>query len=868
MKPRDLPSLTELGRYGARLAVIDEAGKAWRYAELVAAADAFAGALGERRQLLLLEARNDIRSLIALLGALENRHPVIIAPPGEASESIAAIYRPEVIVRADREGGPEQAIVRQQADAVELHPELALMLSTSGSTGSPKLVRLSLASLDANAASIATYLEIGADSRAITSLPLSYSYGLSVVTSHLAAGGSLVLTSASVIDPEFRHLCELHGVTGVAGVPYSYELMERAGFIEDLPRSVGTLTQAGGRMPPERVSAVAEQAEAQGARLFVMYGQTEATARMAYVPPALLRDNPDAVGVAIPGGRFSLLDDDGVPINRSGQAGELVYAGPNVMLGYATERADLAKGREIEALHTGDVAMRGGDGLYRVVGRKSRFVKLFGLRIGLDDIERQFRERGIEAVAAGDDSMLAVVVPDGCDAGAQREWLAQQLKIQPSAIDVTAGPVPRLGNGKVDFGAIRSAAMARLGNAREGGEGERTVEGLLSQLFPRRPIDPQDSFVTLGGDSLSYVQMSMGLEDVLGYIPDDWENLPLAQLEALPRRAGGPRRAWQLRGLETDIVVRAAAILAIVVNHASNGFPVGGGANVLLLLFGLNFFRYSGRQLHDGVSLTPLRNFFLRIVAPYYLLLLAFEAATGKIDVSSLLLVSNFSGRFGNLMEPYWFIEVVAQILLLLTLAFAAAPVRRIATARPWPFALAFVGLACAASLAALLLAPRPELSNRTPEFLLWLTAAGWALAQAKSAGRKLALFALVGLMTIATIALLAGQARGYLQTPTQIGWIIAATALLLWVPRIALPGFLRSAISLIAGASLQIYLVHNIVTHEFLYVFHVANLPVILTTSVAAGLAFRWVQDAVGRRLAASTRAGGRTAAPRAPEA
>lgn len=847
------PSLTEIARHGQAIAVIDETGKSWSFAELDAAARDFAAAIGPAPTLVLLEARNAIGSIIALLGALHGRHPVILAPPGEATASIAALYRPQVIVRSGGEAQPGAVLDRDPAAGpVDLHPELALMLSTSGSTGSPKLVRLSLASLDANAAAIATYLGIDQGSRAITSLPLSYSYGLSVVTSHLVAGGSLVLTSASVVDREFRQLCERHAVTGIAGVPYSYELMERSGFIRDLPPSITTLTQAGGRLAPQLVLSVASQAQSHGARFFVMYGQTEATARMAYVPPAQIAAHPDAVGVAIPGGRFSLLDDDGAVIEQSGSAGELVYEGPNVMLGYAERREDLARGREIGALHTGDIAVRGEDRLYRIVGRKSRFVKLFGLRIGLDDVERQFRERGVEAVVTGDDSLLAVVVPAGSDTAELRGWLSQQLRIQPQAIDIAAGEVPRLGNDKIDFGAIRTAAQARRAQA---GEAAITagdpIGALFAEQFPANTGGRDQSFVSLEGDSLKYVQVSMGLEEALGYIPDEWETLTIDQLAALPRKDARLQGIWRPRSLETDIVVRALAIMAVVVNHASTTLVVGGGANVLLLLFGLNFHRYAGRSLSDRVSLAPLRNFFVRVVLPYYVLLLAFDALTWRMEIPSLLLVSNYFGRFGTLVEPYWFIEVLAQLLLALTVLFALPPVRRAAKRRPWEFSLGFLGVACALSLGVQILWPRPELASRTPEILLWLSAAGWAVPQARTLGRRIVLFAIVVAMTAATCLLIADQPRGYLRGATQVAWLIGSVALLLWVPRLSLPDVLRTPIALIAGASLQIYLVHNIVTHEFLYVWHLDSVLAILGLSLLAGIALRWGQTLAEQRIA-----------------
>ena len=178
----------------------------------------------------------------------------------------------------------------------------------------------------------ASYLELTPDDRGITSLPLHYCYGLSVLHSHLAVGAAVVLTDASVVDPCFTEALRAHGVTNVAGVPHTFELLERAGPERLHVPTLRFITQAGGRMAPERVEQWLDRAEQWGAKFYVMYGQTEATARMAYLPPAIARHRPSAIGRPIPGGRLELRPVEGLPDD----VGELVYRGPNVMLGYAT----------------------------------------------------------------------------------------------------------------------------------------------------------------------------------------------------------------------------------------------------------------------------------------------------------------------------------------------------------------------------------------------------------------------------------------------------------------------------------------------------------------------------------------------------
>ena len=203
------------------------------------------------------------------------------------------IYAPRLVLHPD-------GVIEERAAAPrhELHPQLALMLTTSGSTGSPKLVRLTVGNLQANARSIIEYLEIGADERAIASLPFHYSYGLSVLNTHLLAGASLLLPDEGIVRPRFWETFAEHRCTSFAGVPYSYAILERTGWRRHALPSLRTMTQAGGRLDPEAKLSLADELERRGARLVVMYGQTEATARISYVPWERLRDKPTAIGVA------------------------------------------------------------------------------------------------------------------------------------------------------------------------------------------------------------------------------------------------------------------------------------------------------------------------------------------------------------------------------------------------------------------------------------------------------------------------------------------------------------------------------------------------------------------------------------------
>jgi len=329
-------------------------------------------------------------------------------------------------------------------------PELRLLLTTSGSTGSSKLVRISGDNLDANAESIIEYLQITKTERPITVLPMQYSYGMSIIHTHVMAGAPIILTGYTLMEKGFWDRVRQEKVTSLCGVPYTFEMYRRLGLMQmDLP-ALRYITQAGGRLSEKRHMEYARWCAEQGIRFYVMYGQTEASPRMGWLPPRMAIEKCGSMGIAIPGGRIDLIDENGMVIPEAGSCeetgrapapaanpagenaenilspvGELVYTGPNVAMGYALCAADLAKGDEFHGvLHTGDMARRDQDGYFYIVGRRSRFIKMAGKRIGLDQVERILRGAfpDLDLACAGEDDDLHVYIvlpgqPSG-DAGA------------------------------------------------------------------------------------------------------------------------------------------------------------------------------------------------------------------------------------------------------------------------------------------------------------------------------------------------------------------------------------------------------------------------------------------------------------------
>ncbi len=781
----------DLARHGERPALVEDTGVT-SYAALAGLVDAAT----ERHALhvaepLVLPVRPCLEDVVTYLACLAAGRPVLLTDPDAAPgarEQLEARF-------GARPGSPAP------------HPDLALLMSTSGSTGSPRLVRLSARAVDANAAAIADYLGLGPEDVGITALPLHYCYGLSVLHSHLVTGAAVVLTRTAVVDPCFWDAVDAHGVTSLAGVPHSFEMLEASGRADALARgrhtSLRLLTQAGGRMAPDTVRTWAQRGERGGFDLFVMYGQTEATARMAYLPAHLAAERPECVGVPVPGGDLRLEPVPGQPEG----VGELVYSGPNVMMGYAEERADLARGHDLAELRTGDLGVQDPDGLWRVVGRLSRFAKVLGLRVDLDRVEAGLADLGVEALVADAGDRLAVGTTSVPADHARLVSDTARLAGLPEAA-VTVVPLqkwPLLPSGKPDRQRVAALARREVADARPRGR-SRTAEtspthtpialaspaSVLADVLGR-PVADTDSFASLGGDSLSYVEASVRLERALGTLPHDWHLRPVGTLA----RDVAPRRRWW-RSVETSTLLRALAVVAIVGSHADL-FAVVGGAHFLLVLVGFNLGRFALASARRDERVRALLRSVARVVVPSVLWIGGVSLVTGAYPLPTVLLVNSLVGpaRWSEPAWYFWFVEALVWCLLALAALLAVPALHRLDLRHPFwfPVGLAVAGLATRYEL--VLLRDGGTVIHR-PEVVWWLVALGWAAARAGTTTHRLVVSGLL----LATVP-------GFFDDAQRSAVVVLAALALVWVRRTPVPAVLVAPLACVAGASLWIYLTH-----------------------------------------------------------
>ena len=827
---------SNLSIFGDRTAVVTADGQETSYRALEQRVAHWAEQLPEPRRLMLLEADNSVDFIAIYLACMRQRHPVVLTAPGRpaVAEQIRNVLNVGGHLR-HTDGGYRY---EDLGDSGELHPDLCVILSTSGSTGSAKFVRLSRDNIEANARSIAEYLQIGDSDRAATSLPPYYSYGLSVINSHLLNGASLLLTNDSVAEDSFWTAFAERQCTSFAGVPHTFKILSRRGFTGSELSSLRYVTQAGGRLEPGMVTWMATLARDHRFEFFVMYGQTEATARMSYLPHELALEHPDSVGIAIPGGAFRIVDEQGRQITAADTPGELVYSGPNVMMGYAQQAADLALGPSLDELRTGDLARRSEAGLHYIVGRKSRFLKLFGLRVNLDDVEGFVRERGFDAIATGSDDRLLLLLHGSEHESNLAEAVSAWLEVPQSAVAMRfVDEFPVLSSGKIDYQRAK-ALFDRPGD--DAPSIAASVESVFRRNLALDSLDPTESFATLGGDSLTYVQMSVDLEALLGALPANWSSMPVSELQGMSKRTA----RWP--GLDTTIVVRALSIFLIVAVHLELWNYGGGGAYLLLMVAGLNFRRFQVSAIEASDSVRPILDLAVRVVAPTVAYLLLLQTVFHQFSPAATLLVSNFVGPEVNEGFSYWFIEVYVQLLLLLALVLSVRAIRTLVASERFPVDMTLLLVAFGISLAGPLLWNTDDLYNRVPHMMLVLFMLGWCIAAAASFEQRAVLCA-VALLVCAV---------NYSFSPLLVG----GTLLLLWVRTIPMPALLRPAVSSVAGASLFIYLTHFQFRSAAKHLYG-GTIPLVdVALALLGGVAVWWVYTRVtreGARIARGILAG-----------
>ena len=569
-----------------------------------------------------------------------------------------------------------------------------------------------------------------------------------------------------------------------------------------------------------------------------MYGQTEATARMAYLPPDLAASHPEASGSRCRVGGSGSHRSRAWPCDDGD--GELVYAGANVMMGYAECAADLARGAELSELRTGDLARHAADGLWEVRGRLDRHAKVFGLRLDLSRLEAGL---AVPASLVAVDNALHAFVTRARRLGVVRDALVAATGLPPRAVHVhQVDVVPTTDRGKTDHAAlVRQAEVATAAAAEpevdpnHAAATPAALRDLYAAVLGRPQATEHDSFVDLGGDSLSFVEVSTQLSRRLGHLPTGWQHLGPVALAATARPG---RRRWT--SVEPSALLRAVAISMIVVSHVDL-FVLMGGAHVLLGVAGFNLARFT---LTVPGRVARVRRILLNtagLALPASLWILVVGRLNGDYSVPTALYLNQVLGADQWSADwQFWFLEALVWTNLALAAVFLVPAVDRAQRRRPFATAVVVVGAALALRFG-LTGSAADGLQKYSVPFVLWCVALGWAAAEARSGRERL----VVAALTVLGVA-------GFFPGDVQRQAVVVVGLLVLLVPwAVPLPRSLAAGVQHVATASFWIYL-----THWQCYPAIEASGHRLLAVAVAVGvglLAYRLWSRLTARTLAAA---------------
>ena len=457
-------------RENEKIAAIDDSGGKLTFGQLIQDCRDISEDI-EERELIFCLCENSCDALAGYISFYENKDVSLLLPAAMDSElliNLTNLYKPAYLWM------PKALADRYSYEAVQVYngyvlmktgnvscpmaEELSMLLMTSGSTGSPKLVRHRYGNLESNARNVAKIFGWTQNERAICSLPMQYTMGLSVINSNLYAGAALLLTKSDMLNPAFWSFIKENKGSSFTGVPYSYEILLKLRFFDMDLEHLKTLAQGGGRLAKEHFEKISDYAYKSEKRFFATYGTAETSARAAYLAPELAASKCCSIGSAIPEGELSLIDEAGREITKKCAEGELVYRGPNVTLGYAFCADDLLLGDDFNGVyHTGDIASRDESGNYYITGRKKRFIKLYGLRVNLDQCEHLIKtEFGIDCACVGNDVQMDIYISDKDYEKRVKSYLSEKTGFREADFKIKiVKNIPRNESGKVLYQELK-----------------------------------------------------------------------------------------------------------------------------------------------------------------------------------------------------------------------------------------------------------------------------------------------------------------------------------------------------------------------------------------------------------------------------
>jgi long-chain acyl-CoA synthetase len=459
----------EIKKYKNNIALITEKDN-FSYDSVISYVNKFFKGINDR-SLVLIKCQNSFEIFIAYIAFVELNCPIMLVDGNLSDENYLEVinaYKPNYIFQIKRKDkiklnydliktfGSYELIKNKIKNNMKINDQLSLLIPTSGSTGSPKFVRQSYQNIFTNIDQVTQSLNVQSHDRAITTMPLNYTYGLSIVNSHLYNGASIVINNYSFIDKNFWNVLKDSKASNFGGVPFMYEMLDKIGFKKKITKDLKYITQAGGKLSQNLSKKFIKLCKDNNLKFITMYGQTEASSRMSFLDWKFAEKKMESIGKTVNGGKFSIIDDKGNYINEPYKIGELIYEGKNVSMGYASGYLDLNKKDENKGkLFTGDLAEKDNEGFYYIRGRLKRFSKIFGVRINLDEIEILIKKLKIECICTGNDKILSFYLIDSFDKEEMTNKISKTIGIHRSAIHLKKiEAIPRNSSGKILYSEL------------------------------------------------------------------------------------------------------------------------------------------------------------------------------------------------------------------------------------------------------------------------------------------------------------------------------------------------------------------------------------------------------------------------------
>ncbi|MGC4028020.1 MAG: AMP-binding protein [Steroidobacteraceae bacterium] len=785
-------------------------------------------------------ARNSL-SYVELVLELNATHQPLVAVASEAAaRDLGGITVERVVVPEERSGWYERHHPLIHLD------EPAQVAYTSGTEGKPKGIVLTYANLADAAERIIAVMGLDAGVREYVGVPATYSFGMGRFRAISAVGGRAYLPPRGFDPLELARMLAAGEVNSLAAVPTLLRILLAS------PEVIGN---AGAKLRWMEIGSqymsaqekLAIRAMFPNARIVQHYGLTEASRTTFLEISDVPAERLESVGRATGGTHVRITDDGRVQIR-----------GPHVAR-WRIDSEGLHALQDAEGwLLTNDLG-HFEDGYLHYDGRADDLINIGGIKVLPDLLEGRIRGligQGTKLAVARvpdplrGDGVLVVAEPGDADSSRIRTAASTALR----EFGVEAGnalhvnmveAIPRTATGKAQRRLITEQFRAEqplAAPAQPDAADDHSVLAFFQRSFPDHTVTPEDSFETLGGDSLQYIRFSMDFERRFGTPPSHWEGMSVAQLQA--GMAGRKKSFW--RRLESSIFTRAMFMTFIVALHV-DAFIYSrnwGAAYFLVLLAGYSVVRFQLPEINRSGRVSTILGTVLRVAIPTILVVALLQLAARTFELKPLLLISNFFDPSQYKIVTYYFVEFYIQLLLLAALLFSFPAVRTQFNRQPMLSALVLLAVVEIINFVMGRFWNTTYIFDRTPQNYAWAFVCGMVIASARSFPAR-------------TIAMLTVVAATWIKwgPSSAMYWVDGGTALLLFVPEFYVPAPIKILAGEIAGASMFIFLshwhVHTVVTRLFGHEMPWVSLVAALAVGIVFARCYLWMENRVRALLA-----------------